>query len=103
MEEFDFGIIEGFDWDRGNIDKNWIKHKVAFWESEEIFANQPLLISADAKHSFDGEKRFYALGQTDTQRLLFEVFTVRNRKIRIISSRAMSQKENSIYQTHGRR
>lgn len=97
MEEFDFASIEGFDWDRGNIDKNWIKHKVAFWESEEIFANQPLLIKSDEKHSSDSEKRFYALGRTDSNKLLFEVFTLRNNKIRIISSRPMSEKEKHIY------
>ena len=102
MEEFDFSLIVGFEWDEGNIDKNWIKHKVAFWESEEIFANQPLLIQTDSKHSLDGEKRFYALGQTDSGKLLFEVFTVLNKKIRIISARTMSGKENIIYKKYGR-
>jgi len=33
----------GFEWDEGNKDKNWIKHKVSNSECEEIFFNQPLI------------------------------------------------------------
>ncbi|UMX47809.1 MAG: BrnT family toxin [Candidatus Nealsonbacteria bacterium DGGOD1a] len=36
MNEFDFSDIQGFDWDSGNIDKNWTKHKVLFWECEDV-------------------------------------------------------------------
>lgn len=49
-------VIE-FDWDKGNIDKNWLKHNVDFRECEEVFFNKPLLISFDKKHSIT-EKRF---------------------------------------------
>ena len=97
MNEFDLSDIQGFDWDSGNIDKNWTKHKVLFWECEEIFANRPLLIQSDDKHSLDGEKRFYALGRTNESRFLFEVFTIRNFKIRVISSRSMNKNERDIY------
>jgi uncharacterized DUF497 family protein len=88
--------IIGFEWDKGNIDKNWIKHKVSPSECEQIFFNQPLFVTDDLKHSID-EKRFYALGKTDTKRLLFIVFVVRKNHIRIISARDMSKKERSIY------
>ncbi len=86
----------GFDWDEGNRDKNWEKHRVSNSECEEIFFNQPLIIHFDEKHS-DMEVRFYALGLTDLCRKLFVVFTVRNTKIRIISARDMSKKERKIY------
>ena len=98
MKEIDSNNIIGFEWDKGNIDKNYKKHDVAFWESEEIFSNQPLLVKSDKKHSTVGEIRYYALGQTNESRLLFISFTVRANKIRIISARPMNQKERNIYQ-----
>ena len=86
----------GFDWDKGNINKNWLKHKVSPAECEQIFFNQPLIIQDDIIHSTT-EKRFYALGRTDSRRTLFIVFTVRNSLIRIISARDMSRKEREEY------
>lgn len=98
MRDFGFSKIIGFDWDSGNINKNWEKHKVAFWESEEIFFNRPLLLQSDNKHSDKSESRYYALGKTNKNRLLFAAFTIRKNKIRIISARMTSKKEKIIYQ-----
>jgi len=86
-----------FEWDEGNKNKNWIKHKVSNSECEQIFFNQPLIINFDEKHS-NTEARFYALGDTDLNRKLFIVFTIRNKKIRVISARDMSKKERKIYE-----
>jgi len=86
----------GFEWDDGNRDKNLLKHQVTNTESEQIFFNQPLIVHFDGKHS-QSENRFYALGHTDTGRMLFVVFTIRDKKIRVISSRDMSRKERAIY------
>jgi len=90
--------VVGFEWGKGNIDKNWIGHKVTPVECEQIFFNQPLVVTDDSKHS-QKENRFYALGRTDTHRLLFIVFTIRNQHIRTISARNMSRKERRMY--HG--
>ncbi len=87
---------EGFEWDDGNINKNWLKHKVSPAECEQIFFNKPLVIQDDIKHS-EAEKRFYALGRTDSRRTLFIAFTVRNKLIRVISARDMSRKEREVY------
>lgn len=87
---------EGFEWDDGNINKNWLKHKVSPAECEQIFFNRPLVIQDDIKHS-EAEKRFYALGRTDSKRNLFIAFTVRNKRIRVISARDMSRKEREVY------
>ena len=87
---------KGFEWDKGNIDKNWIRHRVSKNECEEVFFNQPLLVSEDPKHS-NVEKRYYVLGQTDSNRLLFIAFTIRNNKIRVISARDMSRREREKY------
>ncbi|RLB75009.1 MAG: BrnT family toxin [Deltaproteobacteria bacterium] len=86
----------GFDWNEGNTDKNWLKHKVSSSECEQIFFNHPLLIQDDIIHS-KTEQRFYALGQTNLKRFLFIAFTVRNNLIRVISARDMSRKERRVY------
>lgn len=87
---------EGFEWDEGNIEKNWLKHQVSKYECEEVFFNHPLLTAGDPKHS-KSEQRYYVLGQTDLGRLLFMAFTIRNGKIRVISARDMSRKEKRKY------
>ncbi|NPA95963.1 MAG: BrnT family toxin [Thermodesulfobacteria bacterium] len=86
----------GFEWDKGNKDKNWLKHRVTNSECEQIFFNRPLIVHFDERHS-DTEDRFYALGHTDLGRMLFIVFTIRGTKIRVISARDMSRKERAIY------
>src|SRR5579863_2012151 len=98
MEErmFDLDHLVGFDWDEGNKQKNWDKHQVDYTECEQVFFNKLLLIGEDTEHSLQ-EQRYYVLGQSDTGRTLFLVFTVRNNKIRIISARDQSKKERIIY------
>jgi len=86
----------GFEWDKGNIDKNRIKHKVSSSECEQIFFNHPIWIQNDILHSTT-EERYYALGKTDINRFLFVVFTIRNNRIRVISARDMSRKERKVY------
>ncbi|MCX5826776.1 MAG: BrnT family toxin [Deltaproteobacteria bacterium] len=88
----------GFDWDEGNILKDWEKHRVSVSECEQTFFNRPLVTSPDAGHSSE-EARFYALGQSDSGRHLFVVFTVRNNLLRVISARDMNRKERKVYQT----
>jgi uncharacterized protein len=96
-EVFDFDSVISFDWDDGNREKNWEKHRVDFRECEEVFFNQPLLISEDIKHSFK-ENRYHVLGRSDTNRMLFLVFTQRNNKIHVISARDQNKKERMIYE-----
>lgn len=93
------GIL-GFEWDRGNRDKNEAKHGVASVECEEIFFNKPLIVVADEDHSHM-EERYFALGKTHGKRLLSIVFTMRVNKIRVISARPMSRKERRIYEKEG--
>ncbi len=88
----------GFDWDKGNINKNRIKHKVTPSECEQIFFNQPLLVKGAVLHS-ETEQRFCALGKTDKERRLFIAFTVRKDLIRVISARDMGRKERRVYES----
>lgn len=86
-----------FIWDKGNIDKSWRKHKVTNRECEEIFFDKNKKIYKDKLHSFDKEDRFILLGKTKKRRLLYTVFTIRKKKIRIISARDINRKERKLY------
>jgi uncharacterized protein len=87
----------GFQWDRGNADKNWRRHRVAPTECEEAFFNRPFLIIADDRHS-EREVRYWGLGRTNKNRLLFLVFTIRGEFVRVISARDMSRRERRAYE-----
>lgn len=88
--------LDGFDWDEGNQDKNWLKHQVSNGECEEVFFNVPLLVADDDKHS-QIEQRYFALGKTNDGRTLFLSFVIRTDKIGVISARDMNRKERRIY------
>jgi uncharacterized DUF497 family protein len=91
-----FEKITGFEWDKGNEQKN-VKHGVTPAEAEQVFLNEPLVVLDDLKHS-DTEQRFHALGQTGEGRLLHITFTIRTNMIRVISARDMHRKERAIYE-----
>ncbi|KAF0122170.1 MAG: hypothetical protein FD151_900 [bacterium] len=95
-----FEQFSGFQWDRGNINKNLIKHNVENWECEQVFFNRPLLVLDDPRHSVS-EKRWAAFGKTDTDRFLVVIFTKRNNLIRIISARDMNKGERKFYDEKG--
>jgi uncharacterized DUF497 family protein len=92
----DFTNWEGFDWDEGNLLKNWEKHRVSASECEQIFFNRPLVAGLDEAHS-KIKARFYALGITDNGRRLFVVFTIRRNRIRVISARDMNRRERKVF------
>ena len=93
-ETFDF---TGFQWDRGNIDKNLKRHNVTNWQCEQVFFNEPLIILGDPIHSV-AEQRYAAFGRTDQGRLLVVIFTRRGRSLRVISARDMNRRERKFYE-----
>jgi len=86
----------GFQWDGGNAAKNWDRHQVSEAECEQVFFNVPLLVKRDRRHA-QVEPRYYALGCTDADRLLFASCAVRGDLMRVISARDMTPKEASWY------
>ncbi len=92
-----FGVFEGFQWDAGNSNKNFVRHNVQNWECEQVFFNQPLLVLEDTPHS-TVEKRWAAFGRTDSDRLLVIVFTARGSFLRVISARDMNRRERQFYE-----
>lgn len=89
--------VKGFDWNKGNTEKNWKRHKVTDKECEEVFFDFRLLVYYDKVHSAT-ENRYYALGSTLAGRKLFIVYTLRGEKIRVISARDMNGKEREEYE-----
>ena len=95
--ENEFEKFTGFQWDRGNINKNLIEHNVEDWECEQVFFNEPLIVLDDPKHSLV-EKRWAAFGRTEAGRLLVVIFTKRGKLLRVISARDLNRKEIRFYE-----
>lgn len=89
--------FSSFEWDAGNREKNLKKHGITCEETEEIFFSHPL-VYPDEAHSTETEKRYILFGVTKRGHLLFTAFTLRGSKVRVISSRPMSQKERKWYE-----
>ena len=87
----------GFEWDQGNVEKNWIKHGVSPVECEQIFFNQPLAVLDDPKHSVS-ERRYAVFGVTDAGRTLVVICTKRGKLLRVISARKMNRRERRFYE-----
>ena len=85
-----------FQWDKGNIDKNLLKHRVANEECEEVFFDENKKLYKDELHS-GKEARYILIGKTKLNRLLFIVFTQRRNKVRVISARDLNKKESKLY------
>jgi len=86
-----------FEWDRGNIDKNWERHHVAYVECEEVLLGGQFIITKDTAHSME-EDRYRVLGKTDEGRILFLAFTLRGGKIRVNTARDAHKKERKAYE-----
>ena len=69
----DFSHCRGFQWDEGNTEKNWVQHQVSHGEAEQVFFNRPLVV-VEGEQRAEFRRRYYALGHTDANRLLFLVF-----------------------------
>ena len=95
LDDFIRGL-EGFEWDAGNSDKNWLRHEVRQAEAEQALLNRPLVLAVALKHGAK-ESRFVAFGRTDAARQLAVVFTVRANRVRVISARPLSRAERKVY------
>ena len=85
-----------FEWDSGNQTKSLKKHGISSQEAEDAFFRQKLVL-LDQGHS-KTEARFVMYGQTDSGKILFISFTIRNKRVRIISARPADKKERNMYE-----
>ena len=84
-----------FEWDAGNKDKNWRKHRVTHEECEEVFFDPHKRLLKTVLH-MNSEPRHVMIGHTKHKRLLFVAFTIRQSRIRVISARDLSRKERKL-------
>jgi len=85
-----------FEWDRGNSEKPR-KHGLTLAETEEAFINENKVIFDDWEHSAT-EQRITLLGKTKGGKLLNITYTIRAKKIRVITARPVNRKEVPLYE-----
>jgi hypothetical protein len=90
------GKHKAFEWDKGNVDKSYQKHGITPNETEEAFLDEKAIFLEDIRHS-KKEERHLLIGKTAEEKLLLVVFTLRHKKIRIISARKANRKEKNKY------
>ncbi len=87
-----------FEWDVGNRQKNFLKHRVTTTECEEVFFDPHKRILKEVLYggSIGQEKRYVLIGQTKEERALYVVFTLRKSRVRVISARDLNRKERGL-------
>ena len=85
-----------FEWDAEKAARNLRKHGVAFQESTTIFDDLEFITVVDDEHSLD-EDRYISIGMSNLGRLLMVAHTDRGGRIRIISAREATKREERFY------
>ena len=76
------------------------KHQIRMEEVEELFEQDPLVLRGETDQY--GERRYVALGRTESGRYLLVVFTVpKVGKAKVITAREMTQREQRFYKSRG--
>lgn len=89
------GQEEEFEWDVSNAEANLRKHGIAFEAARPVFKDGFAVEWADTDLPY-GERRFVITGMVDG-RVLRVVYTERNERIRIISARKATRREQREY------
>jgi uncharacterized DUF497 family protein len=87
-----------FEWDRGNFTKSARKHGVPAEEVESVFQ---LKLASTIGRQFSpdvDEERLCVIGPSKMGRLVLVVFTLREGRVRPISSRPANKKEQRLYE-----
>ncbi|PIQ82124.1 MAG: hypothetical protein COV76_05125 [Candidatus Omnitrophica bacterium CG11_big_fil_rev_8_21_14_0_20_64_10] len=87
-----------FEWDAGNREKNFLKHRVSTTECEEVFFDPHKRMIREVLFPAGGrrERRHVLIGRTSEKRVLYVVFTMRTGRIRVISARDLSRRERGL-------
>ena len=86
-----------YEWDPAKAAANVRKHRVSFEEAASVFLHPVALTFPDPDHSKD-EDRAITIGRSARQRVLFVAHTEREDRIRIISARVATQREQRQYE-----
>lgn len=85
-----------FEWDTRKAARNVARHQVSFEEAATVFDDPMFITVVDDKHSLD-EERYITLGLSNRGRLLMLAHTERQGRVRIISAREATKKEELFY------
>jgi uncharacterized DUF497 family protein len=85
------------EWDPDKAKANLAKHGVGFLEAATVLGDPLSLTIPDPSHS-EGEQRFVSVGMSDRARLLVVAHTERGERIRIISARRATRREQRAYE-----
>jgi len=86
-----------FEWDKNKADRNLANHDVTFAEAETVFDDPFFLVYPDTLHSV-GEMRYLILWESEAAELLVVSYTERGNKVRLISARRATPKEERKYE-----
>ena len=85
-----------FEWDSDKATRNAKKHRVSFEEAATVFDDPMFITLIDEEHSVD-EERYITIGLSNRGRLLMVAHTDRQDRIRVISARKATKKEEKFY------
>ena len=86
-----------FEWNEEKASSNLRKHGVSFDEATTIFGDPLAITFSDPMHS-EGEERYLTFGHSSTGKFIVVAHTDRDDRIRLISAREMTRKEQSDYE-----
>ena len=89
-----------FEWDPRKARANQEKHRISFSEATSVFSNPLARIFADEDHSA-GERREIIAGHSQAKRLLLVSYVEpAEGRVRIISARRATRREQHDYEHH---
>ena len=86
-----------FEWDLAKATDNVAKHGVSFDEAVTVLYDPLGITIFDPEHSHD-EDRFITVGASATGRYLMVAHTERDQRIRIITARELTRREQREYE-----
>ncbi|MBU4344921.1 MAG: BrnT family toxin [Proteobacteria bacterium] len=85
------------EWDKNKAASNLLKHGVSFDEAKTVF-DDPLYVDFyDPDHSYN-EHRYIIIGHSLKNRLLIVAYSERKNKVRLISAREATRREQKVYE-----
>lgn len=89
-----------FEWDGDKARRNVERHRVSFEEAATVFEDPMFITFVDDEHSID-EERYITIGLSKRGRLLMLAHADRHDRIRLISARRATAKEEQFYAKAG--
>ena len=86
-----------FEWNPRKAEVNLRKHRVSFAEATTVFGDDLAFTVPDPDHSI-GEDRYITIGWSNRRRLLMVAHADRGNRIRIISARELTRREQKAYE-----